>query len=176
MHPAPSRASADASRQRRRRRWDLLLVSLAFLAVAGFFGNAIAGSWLDQWRASRSFQPVSASVVRSEALRLPGDSEGEDMVAVVVTFRYEAGGATRESQREAFYGGRVFDDWIEARDHAASFAPGAALRAYVDPDDPAVAVRDVTPPGSLAPLLGVALLAAAALTGLALGWRGTPVA
>jgi len=101
---------------------------------------------MNRWRASRSFQPVTARVVRSEALRQPGDSEGEDMATVAVTFRYEADGATHGSQREAFYGGRVFDDWTEAGDHAASFVPGTALRVDVDPDDPSVAVRDMAAP------------------------------
>ena len=166
--------SPDAGRPRVRRRWDLLLASLAFLAVACFLGRAVAGSWLDQWRAAHTFQPVVASVLRAEALRLPGDSDGEDTVVVIVTCRYEAGGETHESQRDAFYGGRVFDDWTAARQHAASFVPGAALRIYVDPEKPAVAVRDASPPGSLMPLLGVAVLAAAALAGLLLGWRGVP--
>lgn len=134
----------------RRRRYDLVAFGLLFLLLAGYFLFAYATAHVRQLRASREYLPVSGAVLSSEVVERggPSASRGTSYSPRIVV-RYEVARTIYESDRYSF-AGTGWRDRASAQSVVDRFPPGSATQVLVDPEDPASAVLDATPPGSLA--------------------------
>lgn len=151
--------SAAATPQSRTPRYELLTAGLLLLFASAWFFHGAVSSYFQQLKAHQIFVPVSAVVIdaKVETRGSPASTHGASFYPRVI-YRYEVDGRAYESSRY-FFAGLGWADHSSAQAQIERFSKGAAVQAYVDPENPSESVLERSKPSAQLFLLAAPLSA-----------------
>ncbi len=159
--------SEETPRRARSRRYELIGAGILFLIVGAYFARGTFTSYMHQRAASQTFVPVDATVVSAELVTRGGNrtTQGESAVPRIV-YRYTVDGKEYTGERY-YFTGQGWSDQTVVQAVVNWYRGTGEIQAFVDPQNPSVAVLDPSEPSAgmfwfLVPLLG--------LSGLAIYW------
>jgi hypothetical protein len=124
------------------------VVALLFIAFGLFL-------LLKEWSASRHYQPISATIIRSEVRNRPGRRQ----YFPSIEFKYEINGIEYRSDRYRLFSYSSNQKRKQQR-ICSKLKAGTTCTAWYDPEDPAIAVlvKSVNWAGPLAIAIGLVIL------------------